>query len=97
LGWFLLCQIWIKHFHLLLGSIYLENLFPTFHSKPMSLPVRCVSCRQQMVRFLTQSVNLCLLTRDLRPLFSNIIERYIAIPAIYCLILLYSSFVYLLV
>jgi hypothetical protein len=64
---------------LFIGSICLENFFPSFDSKPVFIfSVKWVSCKQHMVGsyFLTQFALLWLLIEALRPFtFSVNIER----------------------
>jgi hypothetical protein len=71
---------------LLLGFIYLEDLFHSFTlSCCLFLSVRCISCKQQMVSscFLMQLAILHHLIGELRPLIFNLHnERYEVFPVI---------------
>jgi hypothetical protein len=87
----------------------MENILPSFHSKPMFVfesEVQLFVSNKWSVLFffgscfLIQSTSLCLSIGQLRPLtFEVIIEGYVVIPVILLLlewlILSYSSFAYL--
>ena len=73
--------------HLGLGTIYLENCFPAFHSEVVSvLSLRWASYMHQKVgsSLSNQSVSLCLFTGELSPLIlRGIKEKSWLLPVIF--------------